>query len=332
MCAAVRWCGAATTQGGERATGAAKPPSRSYEETSGAFTTSMATSSVPSRRRWRRPVVTAMLMALGEHLCRARVIGQGLRTEHVHRWRERVTLNKPLGRQNRMRVAFASDLHAGRMTPTGTITAAFEALMEASPDLILLGGDYVCSLPEELELILPSLGRLRAPCGVFAVLGNHDHCSNATSITAELEAIGIHVLRNRSVQLEEPFGNVLLVGLEDHLGGKAKPSEARWDADCATLLLIHQPSGLLDAGDRPFDLALAGHTHGGQITLPGGYAPIAATGPLSRRYRAGRYPLASGGVLCVSVGVGQSLLPLRIGPSSEVLIVDLVGSQAGAHP
>ncbi|MFN9960276.1 MAG: metallophosphoesterase, partial [bacterium] len=183
------------------------------------------------------------------------------------------------------------------MTPTGTITSACEALMEAAPDLILLGGDFVCSLTEELELILPSLRRLRAPCGVFAVMGNHDHSADADTITAQLEGIGIRVLRNRSVQLEEPFGNVLLVGLDDHLGGHARAADARWDPNRATLLLIHQPSGLLDAGDRPFDLAFAGHTHGGHITLPGGWAPLAASGALSRRYPGGRYALPGERVL-----------------------------------
>ena len=279
-------------------------------------------------RRWRRPVVTAVLMALGEGLSRAQGGAQGLNVEAVHRWRERVVLNKPLGQQSLMRVAFASDLHAGMMTPTGTIVSACEVLIASGPDLILLGGDYVCSSSEELDAILPALGRLRAPCGVFAVLGNHDHGAGAAVISSRLESCGIRVLCNRSVQLPDPFGNVLLVGLDDHLGGQPRAGEAHWDSHSATLLLIHQPSGLLDAGDRPFDLALAGHTHGGQITLPGGRAPMAASGPLSRMYLAGRYGLSQGRVLCVSVGVGQSLLPLRLGPRTEVLLLDLVGTPA----
>ena len=284
----------------------------------------MAASVVPLQRRWRRP---SLLRLLGESLCRARGAGPGLSTAGVRRWRERIHLSKSLGQRSHLRLAFASDLHAGRMTPTGTITAAVEALLEASPDLILLGGDFVCSRSEELRLILPSLRRLRAPAGVFAVMGNHDHGADVGTITAELEAAGISVLRNRSVRLAEPFGNVLLVGLDDHLGGRPRAAAARWDPGCVTLLLIHQPSGLLDAGDRPFDLALAGHTHGGQITLPGGLAPLAASGALSRRYQAGRYSLAPDRVLCVSVGVGHSLLPFRLGPRTEVLIVDLVGME-----
>ncbi|MEB3242779.1 MAG: metallophosphoesterase [Cyanobacteriota bacterium] len=290
----------------------------------------MAASSIPlhQRWRWRRPKLTGLLLRLGTVICTTRGAGRGLDGLQVRRWRERVVVPKSLGQARQLRLAFASDLHAGLMTPTGTIAAACEALMEAQPDLILLGGDFVCSDARELQLIAPILGRLSAPGGVFAVMGNHDHSSDVGAITAQLEAQGISVLRNRSVQLPEPFENVLVVGLDDHLGGQPRAAAARWNGDCATLLLIHQPSGLLDAGDRPFDLALAGHTHGGQITLPGGLAPIAAGGALSRRYQAGRYALGADRVLCVSVGVGQSVLPFRFGTRSEVLIVEWVSAAA----
>ncbi|MBM5816213.1 MAG: metallophosphoesterase [Cyanobacteria bacterium K_Offshore_surface_m2_239] len=281
-------------------------------------------------RRWRPPLLTALLLRLGEGLCRSRPAAAGINAAGVRRWRERVELAKPLGTARQLRLAFASDLHAGRLTPTGTITAALEALREATPDLILLGGDFVCSRAQELELIADSLRRLQAPAGVFAVMGNHDHGADVGTITARLEGFGVSVLRNRGVRLAEPFANVLLVGLDDHLGGRPRPEAAPWDPRCATLLLMHQPSGLLDAGDRPFDLAFAGHTHGGQITLPGGWAPLAASGALSRRYPGGRYALPGERVLCVSAGVGNSLLPLRFGPRTEVLILDLVGAGAEA--
>jgi len=285
----------------------------------------------PRRRPRRRPLPISLLLALGDILCRWRAAATGLSAADVRRWRERVVLPKSLGQSRRLRVAFASDLHAGRMTPTGTINAALEALMEASPDVILLGGDFVCSRAEELQLILPALRRLRAPAGVFAVMGNHDHEADAERITAALEASGISVLNNRSVPLAEPFGNVLLVGLDDHLEGQPQAAAACWDPGCVTLLLLHQPSGLLDAGDHPYDIALAGHTHGGQITLPGGLAPLAASGPLSRRYRKGRYVVAPERLLCVSVGVGYSLLPFRLGPRTEVLILDLEGLEGPVH-
>jgi predicted MPP superfamily phosphohydrolase len=80
---------------------------------------------------------------------------------------------------------------------------------------------------------------------------------------------------------------------------------------------------VLDAGDRPYDVALAGHTHGGQIVLPGGLAPVAPQGALSRRYRAGRYDLTGGRTLLVSRGIGHGALPFRIGAPSDVILLTL---------
>jgi predicted MPP superfamily phosphohydrolase len=75
---------------------------------------------------------------------------------------------------------------------------------------------------------------------------------------------------------------------------------------------------------------LAGHTHGGQIVLPGGWAPVAPQGPLSRRYLTGRHALANGAELLVSRGVGNSGVPLRYGSPSEVLVCTARASEVTA--
>jgi predicted MPP superfamily phosphohydrolase len=86
---------------------------------------------------------------------------------------------------------------------------------------------------------------------------------------------------------------------------------------------MHSPSGLLDLADRRFDLALCGHTHGGQMALPGGTPIVTSGGSLSRKYSRGRYDLASGGKLIVSVGLGCSLLPLRTFADPEIVVCDV---------
>jgi predicted MPP superfamily phosphohydrolase len=91
------------------------------------------------------------------------------------------------------------------------------------------------------------------------------------------------------------------------------------------VLLIHQPTGVLDAAGRPFDLAFAGHTHAGQIVLPGGIVLVVPAGALSRKYLYGRYPLARGRHLFVSSGVGNSVLPIRLGAPAEVVICTVNG-------
>jgi predicted MPP superfamily phosphohydrolase len=242
-------------------------------------------------------------------------------------WHERLELRKPLGAAPRLRLAFAADFHAGPLTPPDSIRRACEALTAAKPDLILLGGDFVSVAPRHVTRLLEHFRALRAPLGVFAVLGNHDYWAGARAVEAAVREAGVEFLINRSHRLPAPFENTLVAGLDDHICGHPDPEGPQWDPTAATILLIHAPSGLLDAGARPFDVALAGHTHGGQIHLPGGFAPVVPQGALSRQYLAGRYALPGGGHLLVTVGVGNSSVPIRLGPVPEVLICDLVAAR-----
>lgn len=232
---------------------------------------------------------------------------------------EDVTLAKPLGESASLRIGFAADLHAGPTTPVALIEAAGSALQAATPDLILLGGDFVSLRRRDVQR-LGALRGLSAPLGVFAVLGNHDHWVGADAVREVLEQSGIELLENRSHRLSAPFHNTLLVGLDDHMSGCPDASKVAWDPSAATILLVHQPSGILDAADRPFDLVLAGHTHAGQIVLPGGRPLAVPDGRLSRQYLVGRHTLPSGQTLLVTRGVGNSVLPFRYGAPSEVMI------------
>jgi predicted MPP superfamily phosphohydrolase len=156
--------------------------------------------------------------------------------------------------------------------------------------------------------------------------GITDHWAGALAVSSELQSAGITLLTNASQALPAPYQNTLLVGLDDHVSGYPDPGRPTWCPDAATILLIHQPSGLLDAGDRPFDVAIAGHTHGGQILLPGGFAPVVPQGALSRRHLAGRYELPGERVLLVSVGIGNSGLPIRLGPTPEILLLEIASA------
>jgi len=244
-------------------------------------------------------------------------------------WPERFELPKRIGTAPHLRLAFAADFHAGPFTPTHSIRAACEALNAAEPDLILLGGDFVSIASRHTARLLDLFRTLRAPLGVFAVLGNHDHWAGARAVEAALGDVGVEFLTNRSHRLPAPFENTLLVGLDDHVSGYPDPDAPQWDPTAATILLMHAPSGLLDVGPRPFDLALAGHTHGGQIRLPGGFAPVVPEGALSRRYLAGRYALPPNAHLLVTVGIGNSGLPIRLGPVPEILVCELAGVRPG---
>ena len=101
---------------------------------------------------------------------------------------------------------------------------------------------------------------------------------------------------------------------------------------------MHAPAGLRALEGERFELALCGHTHGGQIALPDGRPLHAAPGPLSRRYNRGRHSLGPGGTLIVSVGLGCTTLPIRINSDPEIVICrlsptsDLHAGEARASP
>ena len=109
-------------------------------------------------------------------------------------------------------------------------------------------------------------------------------------------------------------------------GGDPDASRIPRAAAVSTILRVHQASGVLDAAPHRIDLALAGHTHGGQIVFPGDYAPATPSGTLSRSYPAGRFELPGGGTLLVSRGVGTSTIPFRWNAPADLLVVTLRGA------
>jgi predicted MPP superfamily phosphohydrolase len=186
-----------------------------------------------------------------------------------------------------------------------------------------LGGDFVTGRPTEMEWLARELGAIPAPLGRFAVLGNHDRWSDAGYVIECLEAAGIRVLMNANVRLAPPFDRIWVCGLDDHWSGRPDAATAVRGAEGVRVVLMHAPSGLLDLAGERFDLALCGHTHGGQLALPGGIPIVVPQGPLSRRYARGRYRIGDGGTLVVSVGLGCVVLPLRTFADPEIVICTL---------
>lgn len=187
---------------------------------------------------------------------------------------------------------------------------AVELLMARQPDLILIPGDIFQGTPEELDREGPRfrelLASLEAPGGVYAVPGNVD---GAASYRRVLEGTGVVDLGGRSHTLEVRGRRVNLIGLEpttvlearsprwkEILGEKA-PGEVR-------LLLTHYPDPVLDLPpDSPVDLVVAGHTHGGQVCLPG-VGPIVVLSRVSREVGAGGLHRVGGNSIYISRGVG----------------------------
>jgi uncharacterized protein len=227
------------------------------------------------------------------------------------------------GRLPALRIAFASDFHTGPTTDPAVLASACDALRAAEPDVLLLGGDFVGFDADAIDWLAPLLGRIPAPLGRFAVLGNHDRWTDADYIHRALEAADIHLLVNRNIRLAAPADGLWICGLDDDRHGQPDARAALEGADGARIVLMHSPSALLELGAERFDLALCGHTHGGQIALPGGIPLLLPAGPLSRKYARGRFDLGDGRTLIVSVGLGCGGLPIRTFATPEILLCHL---------
>ena len=169
------------------------------------------------------------------------------------------------------------------------------------------------------------LGQLRAPGGVFAVLGNHDVLVNAHYVADVLKAHAIRVLQNANYPIERGGLRLWLAGVEDVLHGK--PSIALSlkgiPAGEATILLAHEPDFADLASRHPVQLQLSGHSHGGQIRIPLLGAPYLPA--LSNKYPYGYYRVGRM-QLYTNRGIGTILLPLRFDAPPEVTVFTLHAS------
>lgn len=165
-----------------------------------------------------------------------------------------------------------SDFHYdGLRLSEQMLEAAIAASNDAEPDLVVLTGDYVTDEPAPIQQLVLRLKHLRSRLGVYAVLGNHDIChpNSKVEITAALRSIGVHVLWN---QIAYPLGQELpLVGLADYWSHEfnIKPVMSQLNTEIPRIVLSHNPDTAQLLKQWRVDLQLSGHTHGGQIILPG---------------------------------------------------------------
>jgi hypothetical protein len=217
-----------------------------------------------------------------------------------------------------LRVAFISDLHAGPLTDRRLLDEAILRISEASPDLVLLGGDYVSLHHSESAVVAKLLEGLRPPLGIFGVLGNHDLWQDDVAISKALTEGGVRLLVNEEMRMPAPYAHIVLYGMDEPgTGSPQGPSHPLGEGD-VRIVLMHSPLGLRHLEGSPFHVAFCGHTHGGQIALPSGVPIVVPRGsgdPLHAR--GGLFP-AGGGHLLVSRGLGMSDLPVRIFAHSEV--------------
>jgi len=218
-----------------------------------------------------------------------------------------------------------TDLHLGALVPLAVIRYVVDKANRLPKDALVCTGDYVHErgATGQIDAVWPVLSELSAPDGVYSILGNHDHWADTARSLDWLERSGQN-LRHRAVPLEREGQRLWLAGAgdlwEDHVGLDAllagvPPDECR-------VVLAHNPDTADSAYAAPVDLFLCGHTHGGQVRLPGGYAPVLPVE--NKAYTSGLVYSPRGTPLFISTGIGWAVYPVRFNCLPEIAVLELV--------
>src|SRR5687768_15715625 len=214
------------------------------------------------------------------------------------------------------RIALLTDIHHSALVGPDDVQKAVQLALTQRPDLIVLGGDYVtfgdrAFVSPVAELLAP----LHAPHGVFAILGNHD---DERDMPAALARKGFTVLKDQRTRLTLRGEALELAGIRFWTRRPADLARVLRKAHDTVLLLAHDPRRLNEAADLNVAAVLSGHTHGGQVVLPGIGAVAKA-----------RFPILEGlgqrdnTSIFVSRGIGTVYVPVRINCPPEVALVTL---------
>jgi predicted MPP superfamily phosphohydrolase len=241
--------------------------------------------------------------------------------------RRRITLPKlPAGFEGTT-VAFLTDIHHGPFTNLDYVTAVVRTTLLLQPDVILLGGDYSHRDGVYIAPCFEVLSALRAPLGVYGVLGNHDYWNGERETKEAMKKAGIVELTNAGEWIVRGSDRFRVAGVDDLWTGNIDVHAALGYAtrEDACLLLSHNPDLAETLRDDRVGLMLSGHTHGGQVLFPTGGAPWVPS-RYGKKYLRGLVK-APGTQVLVSRGLGTSGVPIRIGSRPEINLITLTAAK-----
>lgn len=284
----------------------------------------MAMSARRARWRWVLPAVL-LLLAVWTAVIEPRWIAAREIEHAVPQWQG------PPG----LKVAVASDWHLSKRSlwRVTTVARARQLVAEinaARPDIVLLPGDFIADrdyVPEHAptaeDEIAGVLGGLKAPLGVYAVLGNHDWWHHGPRFAEALRRRGIRVLENDAQAID---AGLWVAGIGDHSTGHSRPREAlaKVPPRAQVLVMMHDPASFAELPPVQ-GLVVAGHTHGGQVFLPFIGAPV-VPGAAPRAWAYG-WVTQGANSMYVTSGIGVSILPVRFNMRPEWVLFRVSGAQ-----
>lgn len=215
-----------------------------------------------------------------------------------------------------------ADLHIDGMD--GLTQVVTDMLGDIEADLCVLTGDYRFEIQGSAERVYPRmrsvLASVRSTHGSFGILGNHD----VSEMAFRFEEAGVRMLINEAAEIQKADASIWLVGVDDPYTYRCDDLETALSsvpADGFKILLSHTPEMYVESSEAGVDLYLCGHTHGGQICLPGvGHLMQNADCPRSYAHGHWKYNRMHG---YTSAGVGCSMLPVRFNCPPEIVLIEL---------
>jgi len=235
------------------------------------------------------------------------------------------------------RIAQLSDLHISPYMTAHQLRRCVTMTNGAKADLIVMTGDYIAWDPEAQGDVVEALAGLRAPHGVFGCLGNHEEeSSTEESITRLFAAKGIRILRQECAPIRVHGEIINLMAIDCPRSLSNEEAEYRRDLnqrlqrlavmpDTVNILLSHYPGVFDRAAELGIDLTLAGHTHGGQLSLEFIHRGLSLAHFLSR-YDSGWYEKPGGWQLYVNRGIGTTGFPIRVGARPEITLLEMTAT------
>ena len=225
---------------------------------------------------------------------------------------------------NGFRIAFASDFHYESRFDAKRLHGAIRALQAADADVLLLGGDYRGREGGDMEELFSALAQVKTRFGTYAVMGNHERGESDTLVRQAMAHTGVRLLEHKTDTLWKGNEYILICGIRNPFDLKrngVSPTLAL-RAEDFVVMLVHTPDYVEDTDVSNTDLALAGHTHGGQVSLFRRWSP-AHFSKYGNRFLTGLKHNSQGIPLIITNGLGTSRKDIRLFTPSEVVVVEL---------
>ena len=222
-----------------------------------------------------------------------------------------------------MTIALLSDFHCGPHVQAVSVRRAAQMAQALQPDLIALTGDFVQRRTSYALACAEALSILKAPLGVFTVLGNHDYWDDDKLVASALRRKGMAPLRNEARRIERAGFPFYVVGLDDvrfHRADMARALRGVPD-EAPKIVLVHEPDIADHAHAENVLVQLSGHSHGGQIRFPRIGAPLLPS--LGRKYPMGLRRTERGVWVYTTRGIGVAMPPVRVNCPPEISLLTL---------